>query len=71
MGIGLAHRVLGSGRFFLGWLPSLSLDESLTLWALTLSLDHLYLRVCKLLRHFALLWWRWFTSSGKLCHSCM
>jgi hypothetical protein len=30
---GLVHRVFGLGRFFLSWLPSVSLEESLPLWA--------------------------------------
>jgi hypothetical protein len=35
LGVSLAYRVYGSGRFFLAWPPSLSLGESLPLWAHT------------------------------------
>jgi hypothetical protein len=35
----LEHGVLGSGRFFLAWSPSLSLEESLPLQAHTLRLS--------------------------------
>jgi hypothetical protein len=35
MGVGLAGRDFGSGRFFLAWSPSLSEGESLPLWAHT------------------------------------
>jgi hypothetical protein len=35
MGVGLAYRVFGLGRFFLAWSPSHSLAEFLPFWAHT------------------------------------
>jgi hypothetical protein len=46
------------------WALGLTLLGLITPYEVVPSSDHPYMRVCKLLRHFALLWWRRFESSG-------
>jgi hypothetical protein len=42
-----------------------TLSGPITPCGVVLSSDHPYPRVCKLLRRFTLLWWRWFESLGE------